>query len=38
MAAQGVAVADEVAMAGEETLARLGPLLDRTLGPVDAST
>jgi 3-deoxy-D-manno-octulosonic-acid transferase len=37
MAAQGRAVADEVALAGQETLARLGPLLDRTLGPADAS-
>ena len=37
MAAQGRAVADEVAIAGQETLARLGPLLDRTLGPADAS-
>jgi 3-deoxy-D-manno-octulosonic-acid transferase len=37
MAAQGRAVADEVAIAGQETLARLGPLLIRTLGPADAS-
>jgi 3-deoxy-D-manno-octulosonic-acid transferase len=37
MAAQGHAVADEVAMAGQETLAKLGPLLDRALGPADAS-
>ena len=37
MAAQGRAVADEVASAGQETLARLGPLLDRTLGPTDAN-
>jgi 3-deoxy-D-manno-octulosonic-acid transferase len=37
MAAQGRAVADEIASAGRETLARLGPLLDRTLGPRDAS-
>jgi 3-deoxy-D-manno-octulosonic-acid transferase len=37
MAAQGLAVADEVAMAGRETLAKLGPLLDRALGPADAS-
>jgi 3-deoxy-D-manno-octulosonic-acid transferase len=37
MAAQGLAVADEVAMAGQETLAKLGPLLDRALGPADAS-
>jgi 3-deoxy-D-manno-octulosonic-acid transferase len=38
MAAQCVAVANAVATAGEETLARLGALLDRTLGPVDAGT
>jgi 3-deoxy-D-manno-octulosonic-acid transferase len=37
MAAQGLAVADEVAIAGGETLAKLGPLLDRALGPADAS-
>ena len=37
MAAQGRAVADAVAIAGQETLARLRPLLDRTLGPADAS-
>jgi 3-deoxy-D-manno-octulosonic-acid transferase len=37
MAVQGLQVADEVAMAGQETLAKLGPLLDRTLGPADAS-
>ncbi len=37
MAQQGLAVADEVAMAGTETLAKLGPLLDRALGPADAS-
>ena len=36
MAARGPAVADEVSTAGEETLARLGPLLDRTVGPADA--
>jgi 3-deoxy-D-manno-octulosonic-acid transferase len=36
MGAQGRAVADEVAGAGQETLARLGPLLDRTLGRRDA--
>ena len=37
MAAQGRIVADEVSMAGQETLARLGPLLDRALGSGDAS-
>jgi 3-deoxy-D-manno-octulosonic-acid transferase len=37
MAQQGLAVADAVALAGRETLARLGPLLDRALGPADAS-
>jgi 3-deoxy-D-manno-octulosonic-acid transferase len=37
MAAQGLAVADEVSMAGAETLAKLGPLLDRSLGPAGAS-
>jgi 3-deoxy-D-manno-octulosonic-acid transferase len=37
MAAQGLQMADEVAMAGQETLAKLGPLLDRALGPADAT-
>jgi 3-deoxy-D-manno-octulosonic-acid transferase len=38
MAARGVAVADAVALAGQETMTKLRPLLDRTLGPADAST
>jgi 3-deoxy-D-manno-octulosonic-acid transferase len=37
MAARGRAVADAVAGAGRETLAKLGPLLDRTLGRADAA-
>jgi hypothetical protein len=37
MAAQGLAVADATALAGQETLAKLRPLLDRFLGPADAS-
>jgi 3-deoxy-D-manno-octulosonic-acid transferase len=37
MAAEGLAVTDAVAGAGRETLAKLGPLFDRTLGPADAS-
>jgi 3-deoxy-D-manno-octulosonic-acid transferase len=36
MAERGHAVADEVSAAGRETLGRLGPLLDRTVGPADA--
>jgi 3-deoxy-D-manno-octulosonic-acid transferase len=36
MAAQGRAVADEVAITGRETLAKLGPLLDQAFGPADA--
>ncbi|HEX5078122.1 MAG TPA: 3-deoxy-D-manno-octulosonic acid transferase [Geminicoccaceae bacterium] len=36
MGAQSRAVADALEHAGSETLARLGPLLDRTLGPADA--
>jgi 3-deoxy-D-manno-octulosonic-acid transferase len=36
MAARGLAVADEVSAVGLETLTRLGPLLDRTVGPIDA--
>jgi 3-deoxy-D-manno-octulosonic-acid transferase len=38
MAAQGRSVADEVAITGRETLAELGPLLDRALGRADART
>jgi 3-deoxy-D-manno-octulosonic-acid transferase len=36
MAAQGRAVADEVAITGRETLAKLGPLLDHAFGLADA--
>ncbi len=37
MAARARAVADQLSIAGRETLVQLGPLLDRTLGARDAS-